>query len=150
MHPDCSISILWLSINFAFNSSDKHTFLISSNLAVVIGFRGTMTISHPDFMTGIKLVKISFILRFVRFLVTALPITLLTMIPICRSSSSLFTACKRIIGWAYDFPNRLTRLKSLEWVRRFSRLTRSPYTVPPRWKIIFLYLSAIRNKACTY
>jgi hypothetical protein len=61
--------------------------------------------------------------RFALFLSTALPTERPALTPIKVRSPSAGSTTNTTNGWAYDFPKRLTRLKSVDRVSRKLRFT---------------------------
>jgi hypothetical protein len=99
---------------------------ISSNLASIRGLRANITMSHPGGMPGMRGRIDSRRILFARFRWTALPSDRPAATPILEWSSSLGRATSTINGWAYDFPKRLTRSKSVVLVKRNLRFTGWP------------------------
>ena len=74
-------------------------------------------------MTGTSGASEARITRFARFRCTAFPTVRPAETAKRDISSELGRAHNTISGWAYDFPNRRTRLKSVVLVRRNLRFT---------------------------
>lgn len=72
--------------------------------------------------------------RFALFRVTALPTERLALTPNLEFVIPLGDAIRMASGWAYDFPVRRTRLKSVELVSRFLRFI-SPNLVTSQTQI---------------
>ena len=82
--------------------------------------------SHPAVMLGMRGRIVSRRIRFARFRWTALPIERPAPTPIREWSISFGRVTSTINGWAYDFPKRLTRTKSVELVKRNLRFKGMP------------------------
>ena len=79
--------------------------------------------SQPGSMAGISGRRLSRSKRFARFLSTAFPTDRPAATPKRESPSSFGKVINTISGWAYDLPNRRTRVKSDELDRRNLRST---------------------------
>jgi len=102
------------------------TVLISSNLAFDIGFRARITRSHPAAMLGMRGRIDSRRIRFARLRFTAFPIERPADTANLERSNSFGRTMSTINGWAYDFPKRLTRSKSVLLVKRNLRFKGMP------------------------
>jgi hypothetical protein len=115
------------SSKFAWKSKFLRAVSISEWAAFIKGFRASRTTSHPDAMLGISGRRVSLKIRFARLRWTAFPIVRLAAVA-NRELSILFGwAINTINGWAYDFPYRRTRSKSVELVKRNLRLNELPW-----------------------
>lgn len=75
--------------------------------------------------------------RFARLRSTAFPTERPAETPMCKSPVVLGMVTNTISGWAYDFPNRRTRLKSIDLVRRNLRFNRLfPASMPFEHELI--------------
>jgi hypothetical protein len=81
--------------------------------------------SQPGLICGSKGRVASRNSRFERLRWTAVPAERPAEIPTCTLSEVLGMTTNTTSGWAYDLPNRRTRLKSVDLVRRNLRFTRS-------------------------
>lgn len=83
--------------------------------------RAIRIMSQPGKISGRYLFSPARMRRFVLFRVTALPTERLAVTPNLEFVIPLGDAIRMASGWAYDFPVRRTRLKSVELVSRFLR-----------------------------
>lgn len=99
-----------------------------------------MTTSHPGLIFARDDRSASRRMRLALFLWTAFPIDRPAAIANLVLSMLLGSTMTTINGWAYVFPNRLTRLKSVELVRRNLRSNDLPsgQTCTQPFQFVFL------------
>ena len=112
--------------SFYFRSSDLFRILYrdvcrSSIVALRSCFRASKIISQPVWIAGIVGRIISLSLRLDKLRWIALPIERPAATPILKVFESLGCLINTISGWAYDFPKRLTRIKSADFFSRYFR-----------------------------
>jgi hypothetical protein len=85
--------------------------------------RPTSNRSYPGGISGRKSAIAALRRRLARFRFTAFPTASPALTPICVSILSDFSTYNTTSGWAYDLPERRTRLISVDRVRRKLRFT---------------------------
>jgi hypothetical protein len=99
--------------------------LSCSVVASTIGRRASIIISHPGWICSSCGFIAARIWRLARLRFTAFPIERLAAIPHRKPLVSFGNTINTTSGWAKDFPNRRTRWKSVDLVRRNLRFTRT-------------------------